>query len=129
MAEYVRRFEEAPKDSLFIKQYPDATWITEDLVAEGELLFEKALAAVENEIFRQRIAREQLAVRYLRLARLALDTPGREAAIDQFFDDIKSFGITEIMERNSLAFSKECMKKSRYTLDRTGKYKLYYIMQ
>lgn len=130
MKEYVRIFEEAPKeDGLFIKQYPNTAWVTDGLVAQGEALFEKALAAAENDTFRQRIAREQLAVRYLRLVRLPLDAPGREIAIDQFFNDVKSFGITEIMERNSLAFSRECMKKSQYTLDRAGKYKLYYIMQ
>lgn len=130
MAEYVRLFEEAPKsDRLFIKQYPDAAWITDELVAQGEQLFEKALAAAENETFRQRIAREQLAVRYLRLVRQEPGTPGREEEVNKFFDDVKGFGITEIMERNSLSFSKACMLKSRYTNDRTGKYRLYYIMQ
>lgn len=129
MAQYVDLMEKATvNDCLFIKQYPDADWITDELVAEADALFQNAMAVAES-TYLERIQREHLAVRYLQLTRSALDTPGRNEAIDQFIDDVKSFGITEIMERNSLSFSKKCMKESRYTLDRADRYRLYYIMQ
>lgn len=127
--EYIALVENATKDQgLHIKQYPNAPWITDELVEKADNLFQKAIA-ISDGAYLQRIKREHLAVRYLQLTRSALDTPGRNEAIDQFIDDVKSFGITEIMERNSLAFSKKCMKESQYTLDRTDRYKLYYIMQ
>jgi len=129
MAQYVELMEKAPvNDCLFIKQYPDAAWITDELVAEADHLFQKAMAVAEG-AYLERIQREHLAVRYLQVVRMELGTPGRDELIDTFIDDVKKCGITEIMERNSLAFSKECMKQSRYTRDREGKYKLYYIMQ
>ena len=129
MAQYVDLMEKATaKDCLFIKQYPDAEWITDELVAEADALFKRAMAAAEGAYF-ARVQREYLAIRYLQLVRMELGVPNRDAMIDAFIDDVKKNGITELMERNSIAFSKECMKRSRYTRDREGKYKLYYIMQ
>lgn len=129
IAEYIALMENGPKNyGLHIKHYPNAPWITDELVAKADELFQKAFAVSEGEYLR-RIQREHLAVRYLQLTRSVPGTPGRDEAIDKFIDDVKSHGITEIMERNSLAFSKKCMKESQYTLDRADRYKLYYIMQ
>ena len=129
MAQYVELMEKAPaNDCLFIKQYPDAVWITDELVAEADKIFQKAMAATKG-VYHARVQREYLAVRYLLLVRMELGAPNRDELIDAFIADVKKNGITELMERNSMAFSKECMKHSRYTRDREGKYKLYYIMQ
>ena len=129
IAQYVNLMEKATaNDCLFIKQYPDADWITDALVAEADKLFQNAMAVAEG-VYLERIQREHLAVRYLQVVRMELGAPGRDELIDVFIDDVKKYGITELMERNSIAFSKECMKRSRYTRDREGKYKLYYIMQ
>lgn len=129
MAEYISLMENAPKaHELHIKQYPNAPWITDKLVEQADALFHQAFAVSEG-VYLQRLRREHLAVRYLQLTRSAPGTPGRDAQIDAFIEDVKKFGITEIMERNSLAFSKKCMKESQYTLDRADRYKLYYIMQ
>ena len=129
MAQYVELMEKATvNDCLFIKQYPDADWITDELVAQADELFQKAMAVAEG-AYLTRVQREHLAVRYLLLARMELGAPNRDELIDAFIADVKKNGITELMERNSIAFSKECMKHSRYTRDREGKYKLYYIMQ
>ena len=49
--------------------------------------------------------------------------------VDEFIDDVKRFGITEINERGSLAVAKRFMKTSRYAEDRSEYYSLYYIMQ
>lgn len=129
IGQYVELMEKAcADDKLFIKQYPDAQWITDELVEQADMLFKKAMAVAEGACL-ERIRREHLAVRYLQLTRMELGAANRDALIDAFIDDVKRFGITEIMERNSLAFSKQCMKESRYTRDREKKYKLYYIMQ
>jgi len=129
MAQYVSLMENATREhDLHIKQYPNASWITDELVEQADAIFQKALS-VATEPVRTRILREHLAIRYLRLSRQETDTPGRSEEIDRFFDDVKKHGITEIMERNSLAFSRQCMKESRYSLDRTQRYRLYYIMQ
>ena len=129
MAEYVDLMEKATRDhNLFIKQYPNASWITDALIDQADAIFQKAFAVADGPALR-RIQREYLALRYLRLARQEPGTPGRDAEIDAFIQDVKKHGITEIMERCSLACSRQCMKESRYALDRSKKYKLYYIMQ
>lgn len=129
IGQYVALMEKAcANDKLFIKQYPDAQWITDELVEQADMLFKKAMTVADGACL-ERIRREHLAVRYLQLTRMELGASDRDALIDAFISDVKRFGITEIMERNSLAFSKQCMKESRYTRDREKKYKLYYIMQ
>ena len=89
---------------------------------------EVGLQLAENETFAHRVAREFLSVRFLRITRLPLDFPGREELIEEFFKDVKRFGITEIRERRTLVSSKQDILESRYIKQRSG-YSLYYIMQ
>lgn len=129
MEEYTALFEKAGTSApLTIYLCPDAEYITDELVAKADELFQKALSVAENEVYRTRVAREYLAVRYLKLTRLPLDVPGRSEWIEEFMRDVKRHGITEIMERCSLAMSKKGMLEHRYTKD-CERYKLYYIMQ
>ena len=87
------------------------------------------MSVAENDTYRMRVEREYLSVRFLKITRSPLDTEGRNKLIDDFFYDVKCFGITEIRERVSLAASKKCMQEHRYVKDRSDDYKLYYIMQ
>lgn len=93
------------------------------------MLIAAAFEAAETAEYRRRVEREYLAIRYVTLTRTPMDAPGRDAAVDAFITDIKSHGITEIMERTSLTVSREAMKRSFCANDRTGRYTLYYIMQ
>jgi len=129
MERYVVRMTKACESApLSIYQYPNAEYITDELVEESEHLFAEALRLADNDTYRQRVAREYLSVRFLRITRLPMDAPGRDDLIDALFDDVKRFGITEIRERRSLAASKKVMKEERYVAKRDG-YSLYYIMQ
>lgn len=115
--------------NLSIYQHPDAEYITDALVKEADDLFRRALECEISEGNRKRIEREYLAIRFLQLTRMETDTPHRTEMIEQFFKDVKSFGITEIMERTSLAVSKTSMLVSRYAKEFPVNYRLYYIMQ
>ena len=129
MEEYARYVADACQSHpLMIYQNPAAAYVTDEFVDRIEEMFEKALAAAENDVYRRRVEREQLSVRFLRLARMPLETPGRLELVDQFFDDVKSHGITEIRERRTLGAAKESMLTSLYLTERPG-YSLYYIMQ
>ncbi|MBQ4515292.1 MAG: hypothetical protein II978_00735, partial [Clostridia bacterium] len=110
-------------------QYPDVPAITDELVAKADELVSKAISVADTGEYRKRIEREYLSVRFLKLSRLEMDAPNRTEKINELFDDIKRFGITEIRERKSLAVLKELMLKNRYVKDRTNEYLLYYIMK
>ena len=128
--EYLSVMEEACSSSLLrIFQYPDAEFITDELVEKSKSLFEKAIASADTDAMRERIEREYLSVRFLEITRLDMDAPDRDELIDVFYEDLKRFGITEIRERIYLDISKECMHKHRYVKDRSEEYCLYYIMQ
>lgn len=130
MEKYVSLTEKACSGApLSIYQNPDALYITDELTDKADALFRQAMKAADSEEKRRRIEREYLAVRFLQLTRMEMNVPDRTEQIERFFDDVKRFGITEIMERTSLAVSKHCMTVSRYAKDLTGEYRLYYIMQ
>ena len=130
LKEYLSIMEAACSSAeLKIFQYPDVEFITDELVEKSKVLFEKAIASAENEIFRERIKREYLSVRFLDITRSELNTEGRDERIEEFYEDLKHFGITEIRERIYLDLSIECMHKHRYVKDHTNEYCLYYIMQ
>ncbi len=128
--EYVALMQKAcSAASLSIYQNPDAEYITDELVEKADALFKNAIVAATSEESRKRIEREYLAIRFLQLTRMELNVPHRAEQIEQFFKDAKSFGITEIMERTSLAVSKTSMLVSRYAKEFPVNYRLYYIMQ
>ena len=129
MEDYVTLMMKACESApLSIYQHPSAEYITDDLICEAKKRFEQALSAAENEKYKRRIEREFLSVRFLRLSRLPMDTPQRQQDIENFFDDLKSFGITEIRERRALSSTKNDMLESRYATSKSGSV-LYYIMK
>ena len=93
-----------------------------------DLLY-KAKDSEKNEIYKNRIDKLLLGIRYLYIVRLEMDYPNRNELIDEFYADLKKHKITEIFERTSLEFSINTMKKSKYAKDREGWYSLYYIMK
>ena len=130
MEKYLQIAEKACTSApLSIYQYPDAEYVTDEWVEESADLFRKALAAAEEPEQQAAVAREFLSIRFLILSRAELDSPNRKEEIEEFFQDLKVFGITEIRERTSLQISLECMQNSRFVKDRSGEYRLYYIMQ
>ena len=130
LEEYVRMVEKAERQSpLSIYQFPNADYLTDELVAKADELFRRALSAAESDEIRRRVEREYLSVRYLTLSRLPMDAPARAERIENFFTDLKKHGITEIFERTSLAAAKYAMLNSRYAADRSASYSLYYTMQ
>ena len=108
---------------------PDAEFITDNLVEQAEVLFGKALRAVDSEEIRNRIKKEYLSVRFMRISRLPLDFVGRQVLIDTLYDDIKKNRITEIQERRNIEISFKNLSNSRYCTEKDGNYSLYYIMK
>lgn len=130
MKEYVALTEKTCSSApLTIYQYSDAQYLSDEFVENADLLFSKAIKAAQSDEIRRRIEREYLSVRYLKLTRMELNAPYRTELIEKFIDDVKKCGMTEIMERTSLAVSKQSMITSRYATDSTGEYRVYYIMQ
>ena len=117
--------ESAP---LSIYQHPNAAYITDDVVCKAEKIFEQAILIAENEEYKKRVEREFLSVRFLHLSRLPMDFPHRKQDIENFFDDVKNFGITEIRERKPLSSTKNDMLESQYVTSISGP-TLYYIMK
>lgn len=130
MEKYAILMEEAGSQApLGIYQSPDAAYLTDTVIEQADALFREALAIAETEQFRFSVEREYLAIRFLQLARMPMDASGRDEMILAFFKDLKRHGLTEIMERTSLASSQICMLQSQYAKDRSSRYNLYYIMQ
>lgn len=130
MKAYIDLLHKSAKDkSMKIYDSPASEIFDEPMLDEADRLLAKAIKAADDEVVKRRIEKERLSITYVRLARMNMEHPQRNELIDAFADQVKSFGITEIMERTNLDISIEIMKRSRYCLDRTGRYSLYYIMR
>lgn len=130
MKAYITLLHESVGDiPLKIYDSPASEIFSEPVLEKADRLLEAAIEAAEDEAVKRRIEKERLAITYVHLARMEMDHPQRNELIDAFAEQVKSFRITEIMERTNLDLSFEIMKRSRYCLDRTGRYSLYYIMR
>ena len=131
--EYVHLMMDACSSApLGIYQYPDAPYITDEVVEKADKLFKSALSVAENDTFKKRVDREYLSVRFLIINRMELDTPGHKELVEELIKDAKSHGLTEITERRSFAVSKENMLKCKYSKSYSNLNHLtlnYYIMQ
>lgn len=107
---------------------PNAPYFTDALLEKADALFAEAEKAAPSTEIRDRVALERLSVRYVRLARLPPGAPGRDEGWDAFHADANRLGVTEVFERKSLPESIECLKRSRYGLNREGVPYLDYLM-
>lgn len=60
---------------------------------------------------------------------LSADDAERCRAVDELAKEIRSFRLTEIMERVDLEDSFERMKRDQYAKDRSNRYTMYYIVR
>lgn len=120
MSEYVRLWREAAGDChAGLYDAPDAPYLTQDVLAAAErLLGEAERRAQGKEPYAQRVAREALSVRYVRLAQSEPGAPGRAEAVDAFGRDLERLGVTELFERKALRESLEALRRSRLAADR-----------
>ena len=127
--EYLKLLTESVKGyRLSIYNSSDSPYFTDELVEKYDSLFKLAEDAAENDEIKTRIQREHLSVEYLKVIRIE-DYAQRCAAVDILAEKIKSFKLTEIMERTNLYDSFEYMRRERYAKNREGAYWLYYVVK
>ncbi|MGN0760073.1 MAG: hypothetical protein ACI4MU_12865 [Candidatus Ventricola sp.] len=98
---------------------PDAPYLNEAVLDEAQACLDEALTLAAEEPWRERVEREALSIRYVRLANSAPDAPGRDAAVDAFARDARRLGITELFERKDFDDSVRALRESG-TRDRRG---------
>jgi len=116
-------------NKLTLYQNSDAGYITDLLVTKAEDLFNKALSVVKSEKSKWYLQKEYLSVLFMKVSRMDLEKPEREILIDQLYEGVKNFNITEIRERSYLEISFENLRQSRYATSCENEYPLYYIMK
>lgn len=89
---------------LYCFNHPDKPWHTMALVKRCEALFDKAESVAPDETVLNRVQKERMAVRYLRILLTEKGSAERNALLDSFERDAKTFGMTQIWERNTIDF-------------------------
>lgn len=133
-APYIREYVDLLCDSikgneLSIYQNSDAPYITDELINKADELFKMAIDNAETEKNKWYLEKEYLSVLFMKASRLPLDDPERNKLIDELYNKVKAFGISEIRERTHLDISFDILRKSRYAVSKEGEYSLYYIMK
>lgn len=99
-----------PEIHMGIYDKPDAPYLDDDLLDEGERLFDRAETVADNEEILSRVRTARLSIRFVRLSRMPGDEPDRERKIRAFFKEVKAAGITQIREWTPLALSEKEMQ-------------------
>lgn len=131
--EYLNLFEDAVASSnseLWLYDDADSKMFTDELVEKAKVIINKALEILDKDsLYYKHVMVLYLSYMYMYIVRKPIEDKDRNNEIDEFFNLISKYGITELFERTSIEFSKEVIKKSRYAKDREGWYSLYYIMK
>ncbi len=89
---------------LYCFNHPDKPWHTMELVETCERLFDQAEAVAPDGAVLNRVRRQRLAVRYLRILLTPKGTASRAALLDSFETAARAFGLTQIWEHSDLDF-------------------------
>lgn len=121
MTQYALLWKEAAgQHHASIYDPPTAPYLDDDTLSQANKLMEQAETLAAQQPFNDRVQREKLSLRYVTLARQALDTSGRDAAIDAFAQDARRLGITEVFERKAFDASIDFLKKTPLRVSRLG---------
>ncbi len=115
------------KQRLTLYDHPNVSYIDDNLIILCDKLFKMAEESEWGDT-RRRIEREHLSIEYLKAVRIG-DDKKRAEAVDAFAEKVRSFRLTEIMERIHLDISFDMMKQNRYASDRSAGYRMYYIVR
>ncbi len=94
-------------------------FIRDDTIRQALALLNRALFLAQESPYRDRLEKLALGMRYLILARMPADTPGRDALIDEFAWQLRRHGITEIHERWTLEESIQELRRHGYEREQT----------
>ena len=93
--------------------------MSDDRLTLAENYLNKALSLAAGTIYQERIEREALSIRYVRLAQEHPSAEGHSEAVDTFAAAVKRLVITELFERKHLEESFEALRTCHLTTDRS----------
>ena len=91
-----------PETHMWIYDDPDAAYLPDSFLDASEALFDRAEQVADDDVILERVQRLRLSLRYVRLWRQPVGTPGRDAELDAFFADVRAHGITSYREAQGL---------------------------
>lgn len=98
-----------PDIHMGIYDKPDAAYLDDVLLKEGNQLFDAAEAVAESDQVLSRVRTARLSIRFVEISRLPTDAPNRRERIRAFFQDVKAAGITQIKEWTPVDVSENAM--------------------
>ncbi|MBQ9264104.1 MAG: DUF4838 domain-containing protein [Clostridia bacterium] len=120
MLRYIDLWRKAVKDAhMSIYDPPDAAYLSEPTLTTAEAYLREALEKTQGAAH-ERLEREALSLRYVRLAQEDPTQDGHAARVDAFAADAKRLGISELFERRDLEGSFEVLRTSHLTQDRSA---------
>lgn len=105
-----------------------AGYYDENFVKKADELFKTALENETDEAIKKRIEREYLSVEYMKII-IEENDELRAALADKFFEKLKFFKITELVERTDLRDAIRWIKESRYDDKTSNWFGTYYIVK
>ena len=124
---WLTRYHDAAADHhAHINDPPESAYFTDELLREGEELFDRAEQLADDEAVLERVRIARLGLRYVTLCRMNPAGPDRAEKLRQLAADCKRYGVTEIWERKvldtSFAFLEQGQPERRREIPRWDYY-------
>lgn len=92
---------------------PTSPYLSPDIIEKSVELFDKAERLAENEEILQRVRTARLPLRYVQLSIMDVVEPNRKVLIEEFFNDLRIIGTTQIKESRTLEYAQQLMEEGK----------------
>ena len=98
---------------------PHSPYLSPDFIKKADELFDRAEMLADNKAVLDEVRLARLSIRYLKLTHIPVEDPGRAALVDEFAQDLRDFGFTEIREGMPLEESIDILRRGELKLVNT----------
>lgn len=92
-----------PDTHMWIYDNPDAPYLPDAMLDAADNIFNEAERVANDDTILKRVRKLRLSVRYVRVARMPKDAPGRDEIVERFINDVRASGVTSYREGKLLA--------------------------
>ncbi len=90
-----------------------AAYLSQSMIDEANLIFERAERIADNDLFLQRVKKLRLSIRYLEVINLPMEDETRSSVVEEFISDVRVAGITSYREGAGLDYTEPLLREGK----------------
>ncbi len=98
---------------------PHSPYLSLNFIRKADELFDRAEMLADNSEVLEEVKLARMSIRYLKLTHIPVEDPSRKSLVEEFAQDLKNFGFTEIREGMPLEESIDILRRGDLKLVNT----------